>query len=113
AIAGKGHPDGANPHYGWWFSYDNRNNRNTFYFTCFGNSAGGFAGGGNNFGGVAYEYTFSTDVWYHLAFTITQTEAKLFINDVQHGPTKSISNLQLADTTRTLRIGKLSSADYY
>ena len=113
AIAGKGFPDAADPNYGWWFSYDNRNNRKAFHYTCFGNSAGGYAGGVNNFAGTAYGYTFSTGVWYHLAFTITQTEAKLFINGAQHGPTKSISNLQLADTTRTLRIGKLSSVNSY
>ncbi|MFH7880793.1 MAG: LamG domain-containing protein, partial [Candidatus Aenigmatarchaeota archaeon] len=39
--------------------------------------------------------------------------ARLFINGIQHGPTKSISNLQLADTNRNLTIGKLSGMAHF
>ena len=109
-IGGKGYPDTLAPNKGWWFSYDNRNNRKTFTYTCFGNAVGGYSGGGNNFTGAVYEYTFEVGGWYHIAFAVTQTEAKLYINGTQHGPTKSINNLDLSDTTRTLRVGRLSTS---
>ncbi len=108
-IAGKGHPDSADPNYGWWFSYDNRSNKEYFTYTCFGNSTGGYGGGGNSFGGIIYGQTFNNDEWYHLAFSITTTEAKLFINGEQQGPTKSISNLQLSDLSRPLVIGSINT----
>jgi hypothetical protein len=113
AIAGKGCPDTLAPNYGWWFVYDNRNNRKSFNYTCFGNSAGGYAGGGNNFGASVYDYVFEVGKFYQLAFTVTTTEARLFINGKQQGPTKSISNLQLSDTTRPLRIGQASTTGIY
>jgi len=114
SIAGKGYPDSVNPNYGWWFCYDNRSNSRNFTYTAFGNSVGGWAGGGNNFGGTAYYYTFSTGIWYHITITVTETVAKLYIDGIQHGPTKSISNLQLSDVSRTLRIARLSTAaDYF
>ena len=112
-IAGKGHPDAVAPNGGWWFSYDNRNNGQRFVYTCFGNSAGGYSGGGNNFGAASYNYIFSTGTFYHIAFTVTQTEAKLYINGAQHGPAKTLVNLNLSDTGRSLLIGRLSGGSYF
>jgi len=106
AIASKGYPDSVAPNAGWWFTYDNRNNGNNFNYTCFGNSAGGFAGGPNNFGG--YTYTFSNGVWYHLVLTVGSSQAKLYINGTQLGATKSLSNLVLSDPARNLYIGSYS-----
>jgi len=107
-IAAKGYPDASAPNAGWWFTYDNRNNGKGFTYTCFGNSAGGFAGGGNNLGG--YTYTFNNGVWYHLALTAGSSQAKLYINSVQLGAAKSLSNLVLSDTSRNLYIGSYSGA---
>lgn len=108
-IAKKGHPDSIAPHTGWWFSYENRNNMNAFNYTCFGNSNGGYAGGGNNFFGASYNYTFTTDKFYHIAFTIGESEGRLYIDGVQHGPTKSFSNLVLSNTTHLLYISNDSN----
>jgi hypothetical protein len=77
-FIGKGSPDTApgTPSTGFWFGYDNRNNKNSFAYTCFGNSAGGWSGGNNNFNG--YNYTFNTNTWYHLAITISTMKASLY-----------------------------------
>ena len=99
----KGYPDTLPSNFGWWFAYDNRSNRNSFSYTCFGNSAGGYSGGGNNFS--SNPKTFSNEVWYLLSFTVTSTEAKLYINGTQFGSTKNVSNLQLSDVTNNLYIG--------
>ncbi|MCK4401021.1 LamG domain-containing protein [bacterium] len=115
-IAGKGRPDRLKSHYGWVFSYSNRNQQKKFSYTCFGNSNGGYLGGGNNFSASAYEYIFFTGRFYHIAFSITQTEAKLYIDGKQHGPAKPISNLQLSDTKNwysNLTIGKILSSGYF
>lgn len=109
SLIGKGNPDTApgTASTGFWFTYDNRNNRSTFNYTCFGNSAGGWSGGNNNFGG--YNYTFTSNTWYHLAVTISQNEGRLFINGKQIGSAKTFSGLQLNDTLNNLFIGKASS----
>ena len=57
----KGNPDTLSANNGFWFAYDNRSNGSSFTYTCFGNSAGGFAGGGNNFSSKSY--TFTNNVW--------------------------------------------------
>jgi hypothetical protein len=59
AIFFKGNTDSLSPHNGIWFMYDNRANRSSFSYTCFGNTAGGFSGGGNNFGGSDYSQVFT------------------------------------------------------
>ncbi len=110
-IAGKGMPDSSEPNAGWWFGYDNRNNGKSFCYTCFGNSAGGSAGGENNFGGVYY--TFTPDQFYHVVVTAAESTGRLYINGAQHGSAKAFSNLVLSDTTRSLRIGRLSTSGYY
>ena len=108
AIAAKGAPDSAGANNGWWFTYDNRNNGKGFGYTCFGNSAGGWAGGGNNFSPSTYNYTFTNGIWYHLAFTINSTQAKLYINGNPQGPPRSITNLALQDNVRNLYVGAYS-----
>ena len=105
SIAGKGNPDQAVPTKGWGFIYDNRSNRTSFSYLCFGNLNGGYAGGGNNFAGINVTPTLQSGVWYQLGFTISQTEAKLYLNGVQQGATKTISNLSLSDTATSLTIG--------
>ncbi len=110
-IAGKGAPDSVASNYGWWLSYDNRNNGSGFGYTAFGNSLGGWAGGGNNFGG--YLYVFSNNTWNHLAFSIASNQARLYINGVQIGAIKTLNNLQLSDVTKNLSIGQLSQSGNY
>ena len=111
-FTGKGAPDTAPgvASSGFWFSYDNRNNRNSFTYTCFGNSAGGYSGGGNNFGG--YNYTFNTNTWYHLAVTISNNEGRLYINGKQIGAAKTFSGLQLNNISDNLYLGR-TSAGYH
>jgi hypothetical protein len=94
----KGTPDNLNPHNGIWFSYDNRANGSRFGYTCFGNTVGGYAGGGNNFGDVQYNQTFQTGVWNHIAFTINNSIGTLYINGVQKGNPKTFTNLNLYNT---------------
>jgi hypothetical protein len=110
-IASKGNPDSAAANSGWWFSYDNRTNGQGFNYTCFGNSAGGWAGGGNNFGG--YTFVFDNGVWYHLAFTIEKSIAKLYINGDQSGADKTLSNLVLSNTSTNLSIGSFLAGYYF
>lgn len=105
SIAGKGNPDRAVPTKGWSFIYDNRNNKTSFNYLCFGNLNGGYTGGGNNFAGINVTPTLQNGIWYQLGFTISQTEAKLYLNGVQQGATKTITNLSLSDTATSLTIG--------
>ncbi len=112
-FAKKGHPDSLDPHSGFWFSYDNRNNEGKFTYLCFGDTEGGYSGGENNFGDPEYQYTFENDVWYHLAITIDSDEqAKLFINGSQHGSTKQFSNLNLSNVDSVLELGEFSVHDF-
>ncbi|HHT38089.1 MAG TPA: LamG domain-containing protein [Mollicutes bacterium] len=104
-IAGKGHPDSASSNYGWWFTFDNRSNRKSFRYTCFGNANGGYAGGGNNFPIPTYDKVLDNNKWYFLAFSVSQTQAKLYVDGIQHGPTNAISNVQLSDPLSELTIG--------
>jgi len=94
----KGQPDSANPNNGFWFSYDNRANRSSFSYTCFGNTAGGFAGGGNNFGDTQYYQNFVTGSWNHIVFTINNSIGSFYINGVKKGQNKNFTNLNLYDT---------------
>jgi len=91
----KGTPDSTSPHNGIWFSYDNRTNGSSFSYTCFGNTAGGFAGGGNNFGGSNYSQVFTVGQWNHIAFSINNSTGSFYINGVKKGPDKNFSNLNL------------------
>ncbi len=102
-IAAKGYPDALAPHAGWWFSYDNRNNGQSFPYTCFGNKNGGWAGGGNSLGGA--NFMFNEGDWYHLAFTVAKSIGKLYIDGTQLGGNKTFVNLVLSDTSRNLFIG--------
>jgi hypothetical protein len=94
----KGIPDNPNPHNGFWFSYDNRGNRGSFTYTCFGNTSGGFSGGGNNFGDSIYSQNFTTGSWNYIAFTINNNTGSFYINGVQKGTTKNFTNLDLYNT---------------
>ena len=110
-IAAKGYPDALAAHAGWWFSYDNRNNGQGFPYTCFGNKNGGWAGGGNSLGGT--NYMFNEKDWYHLAFTVGKSIAKLYIDGTQLGPNKTFANLVLSDTGRNLFIGCADKMWYF
>ncbi|MEK7400673.1 MAG: LamG domain-containing protein [Candidatus Poribacteria bacterium] len=110
-IASKGNPDAVAPNSGWWFSYDNRANGQGFPYTCFGNSAGGWAGGGNNFSG--YNFVFDNGVWYHLAITVEKSIAKLYINGDQSGADKPLSNLVLSNTSTNFCIGSYITNYYF
>jgi hypothetical protein len=72
SIANKGAPDQISPHKGWWFRYDNRNNRKAFWYTCFGNTNGGYVGGGNHFGYI--NKIFEKDGFNFILFTIDITK---------------------------------------
>jgi hypothetical protein len=95
----KGGPDSVAPNNGVYFSYDNRGNAKSFTYTCFGNSNGGFAGGGNNFGGSSYDQIFIPNTWHHIAFTIENSVGKLYIDGVQKGPSKTFNNLSFSSST--------------
>ena len=110
-IAAKGYPDALAPHAGWWFSYDNRNNKQDFPYTCFGKKAGGWAGGGNNLSG--HPSTFKDGEWYHFAFTIGQSMAALYIDGTQLGAEKPLVDLVLSDLSRNLTIGSAGTSWYF
>jgi len=111
SIAAKGYPDAVAPHAGWWFSYDNRNNGQGFPYTCFGNKNGGWVGGGNSFSG--YNFVFDDGEWYHLAITVGKSIAALYIDGIQLGADKQLSNLVLSDTIRNLSIGSAGTSWYF
>lgn len=103
-LSGKGNPDQVEPSAGWWVTYDNRNNKSSFQYVCFGNSAGGWVGGGNNFNG--YNYVFTPGVFYRIAVTVdSSSKAKLYINGQQLGADKTLSNLVLSNPSSDLLIG--------
>jgi hypothetical protein len=111
----KGRPDnnpinGATS--GFWFSYENRLNRNSFNYTCFGNTTGGYAGGGNNFGSKTY--TFINGIWYNITATVnSSSQGTLFINGVQQGTSVTFSNLNLSNTTNNLQVGMYLSNNFF
>lgn len=94
----KGGPDSLTPNKGIWFSYDNRANRGSFSYTCFGNTAGGYAGGSNNFGDIQYGQNFVTGSWNHIVFTINDSTGSFYINGVKKGQDKNFTGLDLYDT---------------
>ena len=112
SLIGKGHPDTASgtPSSGFWLTYDNRSNRNTFNYTCFGNTNGGYAGGGNNFNNI--QYNFETNKWYHIAITISDNQGKFYLNGKQTGTTKIFSNLNLDNTTHDLYLAKTTASNH-
>jgi hypothetical protein len=102
----KGNPDLSSPNTGFWFSYDNRSNSSNFGYTCFGNSAGGFAGGGNNFSSKSY--TFTNGVWYNITATVnSSSQGTLYINGVQQGSSVTFNNLSIPNTANQLYIGRI------
>jgi hypothetical protein len=94
----KGNPDAVTSNNGIKFSYDNRANRSGFTYTCFGNSAGGYAGGGNNFGNAQYSQVFTTGSWNHIIFTINNSTGSFYINGIKKGSDKNFTNLNFYDT---------------
>ena len=107
----KGYPDLSSPNNGFWFSYDNRSNGSSFSYTCFGNSAGGFAGGGNNFGSKSY--TFTNNVWYNITATVnSSSQGTLYINGVQQGSSVTFNNLSIPNTANTLYVGRIDVPGY-
>ncbi|MCK9293108.1 MAG: DUF2341 domain-containing protein [archaeon] len=119
----KGQPDSPNPHTGIWFKYDNRNNGNRFKYTCFGDTEGGYAGGGNNFSGNEYNTNFTEYTENQIAFTISNNYGRLYVNGEQKYNPKLFSNLALSNTTNVtigssltgaiceLRISKIARSD--
>jgi hypothetical protein len=112
-IAAKGNHDRDVPNSGWWFSHDNRDNGQGFNYACFGNKNGGWAGGGNNFSGCNFQFT--KGEWYHLAITVGESTAKLYVNGTQLGADKPVANLVLSDASTDLSIGgnTLKGAYYF
>jgi hypothetical protein len=107
----KGNPDTSSPNTGFWFAYDNRSNGSSFTYTCFGNSAGGFAGGGNNFSSKSY--TFTNNVWYNITATVnSSSQGTLYINGVQQGSSVTFNNLSIPNTANNLYVGRLESPGY-
>ena len=111
SIGAKGYPDSIPANAGWWFSHDNRGNGQGFNYTCFGNANGGWAGGGNNLSGRNFQFT--NGQWYHMALTVGDDTAKLYIDAVQLGPDKPLANLVLSDTSRKLSIGSALNSWYF
>jgi len=111
SIGAKGYPDSLAAHAGWWFSYDNRGNGQSFNYTCFGNKNGGWSGGGNNFSG--YNFVFTNGDWYHLAFTVGESIGKLYVDGIQVGADKTFLDLVLSDTSMNLTIGSARTSWYF
>jgi len=112
-FVGKGLPDTAPgiPSAGFWFSYDNRNNQNRFSYTCFGNTAGGYGGGGNSFNSKTY--VFSNNQWYNITATVSSLpQGILYINGIQQGAPVAFNNLNLSNNTSTTTIGREASGGY-
>jgi hypothetical protein len=108
----KGDPDSLSPNNGYWFAYDNRSNQSFFTYTCFGNSAGGFAGGGNNFSSKSY--TFTNNVWYNITATVnSSSQGTLYINGVQQGSSVTFNNLNITTTVDNLIVGNSSLSGYF
>jgi hypothetical protein len=109
----KGNPDTSSPNTGFWFAYDNRSNGSSFTYTCFGNSAGGFAGGGNNFSSKSY--TFTNNVWYNITVTVRASSSSgvLYINGVQQGSSVTFSNLSIPNTSNQLYVGRIDGTSGY
>jgi hypothetical protein len=101
----KGTPDQAGAGNGFFFGYDNRGNDSSFLYTCFGNSAGGFSGGNNNFGDTAYDTVFTTGSWNHIVAVIANSTGSLYINGVQKGPSKIFTGLTLYDNATSGILG--------
>lgn len=102
----KGNVDQSPAHSGFWISYDNRNNDNSFGFTIFGNTGGGFGGGGNDFSDAEYDNTFTNGSWNLITITInSSSQAKLYINGAQKGSTKQFTNLDLSNSILNAFIG--------
>jgi len=112
-FMGKGAPDGAppTPNNGFFFTYDNRSNNSSFTYTCFGNTAGGFAGGGNNFSNKSY--IFANAVWYNITVTVNSSSiGSLFINGVQLGASNTFSGLNISNTVNDFYVGRIEFAGY-
>jgi hypothetical protein len=110
-FMGKGAPDGAppTPSAGFFFTYDNRLNRSNFTYTCFGNTAGGYAGGGNNFSNKSYR--FINLVWYNITVTVnTSSIGSLFINGEQLGASNTFSGLTISNSVNDLYVGRIEFA---
>ena len=109
----KGNPDTLSANNGFWFAYDNRSNGSSFTYTCFGNSAGGFAGGGNNFSSKSY--TFTNNVWYNITVTVRASSSSgvLYINGVQQGSSVTFSNLSIPNTANQLYVGRIDGTSGY
>ena len=104
----KGLPDTASgpPNTGFWFSYENRLNRSDFRYTCFGNTAGGYNGGGNNFSNKSY--VFANAVWYNITVTVNSSSiGSLYINGTQLGSSNTFSGLTISNTINNLYVGRL------
>ena len=99
------------PNTGFWFSYENRNNANKFTYTCFGNTAGGYAGGVNNFSSKSY--TFTNGIWYNITATVDSlSKGSLFINGTQLGASVTFSNLSIPNTVHNLYVGRIEYTTY-
>jgi len=112
-FMGKGAPDGAppTPNNGFFFTYDNRSNNSSFTYTCFGNTAGGYAGGGNNFSNKSY--IFANAVWYNITVTVNSSSiGSLFINGVQLGASNTFSGLNISNTVNDFYVGRIEFAGY-
>jgi len=113
-FMGKGSPDGAppTPNNGFFFSYDNRLNRSNFTYTCFGNTAGGYSGGGNNFSNKSYVFT--NAVWYNITVTVSSSSiGSLFINGTQLGSSNTFSGLTISNTVNNLYVGRIEFTGYH
>ena len=83
------------------FSYDNRNNRNNFSYTCFGNLSWWCNWWGNNLSNI--KYNFNNNEWYHLTLTVWDSLAKLYIN-WEYKWEKSISRPSISNVSQDMFI---------
>ena len=111
----KGIPDtdSGTPNAGYWVSFNNKDNKKSFTYTCFGNSAGGWYGGGNNFGAAIYDRQLTDQQYYNISVTISDLIGTLYIDGEQNADDKALNNLDLSAPTMPLLIGKASTSSSY
>ena len=94
--------DPPTPHYGFWASYENRNNNGRFSYFAFGNEDGGYNGGGNTLSTIFY--TFNNNQWYNISVTLDASElAKVYVNGELEG-SRQLSGVNLNTSAEMITV---------
>ena len=94
--------DPPTPHYGFWASYENRNNNGRFSYFAFGNEDGGYNGGVNTLSSILY--TFNNNQWYNISVTLDASElAKVYVNGELEG-SRQLSGVNLNTSAEMITV---------